>query len=340
MTFHAETKADVVDLIYGVTYQQTLVSGLQLGIFEAVDETPRPAAEIAADLDLDPRNGYRLLRALASLGLLTETRDRQFAISTAGAYLQADHPESLRGLGLLNGEGIEFAGHLPDIVRDGGETAPERALDMSFFDLRAASREFAELFDDAMDSYSRLQAPWIEEIFADVDLADVSHLCDIAGGRGHTLSLLLRDRPHIEGTVLEVPGVVEEQDPPWPRAMGVEDRVSYEAGDMFESVPAADCYVMKYILHDWSDEDCQRLLSSIHDDAPEDARLFCLEQILPGDGSPHVAKLLDIQMMTMTGGRERTLAEYRDLLETGGWEYVDVRSSENGRLGAIEAVPT
>lgn len=119
--------------------------------------------------------------------------------------------------------------------------------------------------------------------------------------------------------------------------MGVDERVSYVAGDMFESVPTADCYVMKSILHDWSDESCKQILSSIHEDAPDDARFFTISHIVPEGGTPHVSTNMDIQMMVNTGGRERTLDEFDTLFEATGWERVDVSYPENRRMGAIEA---
>lgn len=338
--YHVESRADIVELIFSNGYKRILTTGIELDVFEAIGDTPRTADDLSRELNLDAENAYRLFRALASMGLLDEGQDRQFSLTPHGELLQSDHPESVRGLALSNKGSLgPRAEYIPEIVRDGSEPWPQREYDMSFFELFEADSEFAQGFNDAMDSYSKLQSPWIREMFAEEDFQDASKVCDIGGGRG-LISLLLQDRPHLEGMVLEVPSVVEEQDRRWPTQLGVDNRVSYVAGDMSKGVPTADCHVMKYILHDWSDESCKRILSSIHEDAPADARFFTMSHIIPEDGSPHVSKNRDIHMMVDTGGRERTLDEFDTLFEATGWERVDVRYPENRRIGAIEATKT
>jgi hypothetical protein len=148
---------------------------------------------------------------------------------------------------------------------------------------------------------------------------------------------LLRDAPRVEGTVLELPNVVEDEDQHWHGRMGFPNRVDFVAGDFFEEVPTADAYLMKHILHDWSDQECVEILSTIREDASDDACLFVCELVVPGPDQPHLAKLFDIHMMVSGTGRERTEAEYADLFERAGFEHVETHETEEIPMSVVEA---
>ncbi len=336
-----EPKDHMMDLIYGRWRSQTLYAGVKLGVFDVVGGSPKHTVEIADQLDIDRELGYRLLRTLGSLRLLEESSDHRFSITPAGELLQKDHPESLRGITLLEEGPTHYAlwKHLPDIIREGDQNAFEREFGRTGFEHREADPEYAAVFNDAMTSLSQMSTAWTREMLAGHDWSSKSHVCDIGGGHGHLLCTLLKDHPHLEGTVLELPTVVEEEDRLWAPKMGVDDRCVYVAGDMFESVPEADVYLMKYILHDWSDDECHQILSTVRESAPADARLFAIEHVVPDPEMPHFAKLFDIHMMVWGSGRERTTDEYASLYEDTGWEYVETHYPDNELMGAIEAVP-
>lgn len=336
-----DDKDHVMDLIFGRWRSQTLYAGVDLGVFEVVEDRPKHATEIADQIDIDRELGYRLLRALGSLNLLDESADRRFAITPAGELLREDHPGSLRGVALLEEGPAHYAlwKHLPDLVRAGEQNAFVREFDHSGFEHRETDPEYRRVFNDAMSSYSQMSTAWTTEMLSGFDWADVSTVCAVGGGHGHLLCSLLQEHTHLEGTVLEVPNVVEEDEELWAPKMDVEDRCSYVAGDFFESVPEADVYLMKYILHDWSDEECREILSTVHEAAPHDARLFAIEHVVPGPENPHFAKLFDVHMMVWGTGRERTNEEYAGLLDDTGWAYVDTRYPENELMGAVEAKP-
>lgn len=338
----ADTKDQVIDLVFGRWRSQTLYAGVELGVFEVVGDYPKHVVEITDQIDVDRNLGYRLLRALGSLGLLEETADQRFAITAAGELLRADHPESLRGVVLLEEGPVHYAlwTHLPDIVREGEQNAFDREFGHAgFIEHREADPEYADVFNEAMTSYSKMETAWTREMLDGGDFSDASSVCDVAGGRGHLLCSLLQDHPHLEGTVLELPDVVAEDDRLVAPQMGVEDRCTYVAGDMFESVPEADVYLTKNILHDWNDEQCAQILATIREAAPEGSRLFAIERVVPGPETSHFAKLFDVHMLVATDGRERTTEEYSQLLARAGWEYVDTRYPENELVGAVEAVP-
>lgn len=331
----------VMDLIFGRWRSQTLYAGVKLGIFEVLAEGSRSAEEVAEALDLDPDNTYRLLRALGALGLLEERPDGTFALTDEGTLLTRDHPRSLRGVAVLE-EGPEHYAlwtHLQDFVRSGEQGAFEEEHGYKLFEYPDADPAYSQVFDEAMTSYSRLETQAVLEALGEEDLAGVSHLCDVAGGYGYLLSHLLREHPHLTGEVLELPKVVEEAGT-LPEEVGVADRITFTAGDMFEAVPEADGYLMKHILHDWSDEEGARILTNIQEAAPAGAPVFVAEHVVPGPETPHFAKLFDIHMMVATTGRERTVEEYGDLFDRAGMELAGHHTAAGQPMSVVEGRTT
>src|SRR5262249_3754435 len=159
-------------------------------------------------------------------------------------------------------------------------------------------------------------------------------------GGGHCLTLcsLLVQHPHLRGTVLERPHVLPQPDAFWAAKLGVSDRCTYVAGDMFHAVPPADAYMMKRILHNWNDAECDQILATLHRAAPQHGRVLIIEHIVPGPDTPHVAKLFDLHMLILLTGRERTLEEYTRLLAGAGWTYRQTWYPASKRLGVVEAV--
>lgn len=338
----AQPKANLIELIFGRWRSQVLYTGVELGVFEIIEDRPKHAVEIADQLDVDRDLGYRLFRALGSLGLLEEMADRRFSLTSTGELLREDHPESLRGVVLLEEGPAHYAlwTHLPALLREGEQNAFEREFgDAGFVEHREADPEYAAVFDEAMTSFSKMETAWAKEMLDASVFSDAGTVCDVAGGRGYLLSSLLADYPHLEGTVLELPQVVSNEDRLAASEFGVEDRCRYIAGDMFEAVPEAEVYLMKNVLHDWNDDQCTEILSTIREAAPPDSRLFSIERVVPEPDTPHFAKLFDIHMLVATDGRERTTEEFEDLLADAGWEYKETHYPENELMGAIEAAP-
>lgn len=227
--------------------------------------------------------------------------------------------------------------HLGDILREGGPTGFVREFNREFFDHLDRNPAFGEAFNDHMTSMSTQDTDVILEALASYDFSAVSHVCDVGGGHGHLLCTLLASHPHLDGTVLERPSVIADEDRLWAWKLGVAERCTYMAGDMFEQVPAADLYLLKFILHDWDDEKCVRILTNLHEAAPHDGRLFAVEGVVPGPGIPHFAKRLDLAMLVHVGGRERTESEYSSLLERAGWTLEATWVPDDGPLSVLEA---
>src|SRR5262245_4470077 len=333
-------RMDVMETIFGRWRSQILYAGVKLGVFEALGRKEKNAAIIAKELALDPVMSYRLLRALASLGLLREQVGRSFSLTPAGEYLRADHPETLRGITLLE-EGPEHYAiwkHLPNMIRDGRQGGFMREFGRMAFEHPADNPEYADAFDRAMSSYSSAETAGVIDALSGRDFSKISHLCDIGGGQGHLLCSLLRNYAHLKGTIFERAEVLQDKSRLWAKRMNVLERCAYVSGDMFGKVPSADAYILKHIIHDWNDEESVRILSNIRQAAAANARVFIAEYIVPGPETPHFAKLFDIHMLCWGTGRERTGEEYAALLEQAGWSYVDVLYPSVGAIGVVEGV--
>ena len=334
----SEIQGKVMDLIFGRWRSQILYAGVKLGIFDAVGLAPKTASAIADELGLDSGLLYRLLRALGSLELLREGQNRTFSLSEAGELLRADHPQTLRGITLLE-EGPEHYAlwkHLPAMVRDGKQNAFLREFGRMAFDHAVQDAGYAEVFDNAMSSYSSTQAEWVLSALATYDFLKISHVCDVGGGHGYMLCRLLQQYPHLKGTVLERAEVIAEPARLWTGKLGIGDRCQYVAGDMFKAAPAADAYIMKLILHDWNDDECIQILANQRKAATSGGRVFIVEHVIPDPATPHFAKLFDIHMMCWGTGRERTEEEYATLLEKAGWKYVTTWFPPSRAIGVVE----
>ena len=331
----------VVDVIFGRWKSQILYAGVKLGVFDVVNSTPRSAAEIAKELSVDSALSYRLLRALASIGLLREDYNRSFSITSMGELLRSDNPQTLRGVALLE-EGPEHYAiwkHLTTMIRDGKQDGFVREFDQRIFDYAAKHPSYAEVFNQAMNSYSANQTRWVLEALDGYDFSGIQHLCDVGGGHGHLICGLLLRHPSLRGTVLEMEKVIQDKTLLLASKVGIAaDRCNYVGGDMFQEVPSADAYFMKMILHDWDDKECLKILSNIQIAAPTEARLFIVEHVIPGPETPHFSKLFDIHMLCALTGKERTEEEYVALLKQAGFKHVRTYFPPSRIIGVIEAI--
>ena len=327
-----------LDVIFGRWKSQTLYAGVRLGIFDSVSSDSKEAAQIAKEIGLDDAMAYRLLRALASLDFLKEELGGRFSITTQGDLMRKDHPHTLRGIILLEEgpEHYQIWKHLPKMITDGRQNAFVREYGHGAFEYAERNPEYAEVFNQAMSSYSRIYTQWVLEAFDKYDFSNIQHLCDIGGGHGHMLSHILSKYSHMKGSVLELGSVISNKELLWASKMGVGDRCQYIDGDMFREVPSADAHIMKLILHDWNDDECIKILSNIYNGSSDGGRVFIVEHLVPDPKTPHFSKLFDMHMLCWGSGRERTVEEYLGLLQKSGWNYVQTLYPGNGLIGIIE----
>lgn len=334
----SNTADQLMNLIFGRWRSQTLFAGTELGVFDHLDrEKPKQPDQLATELGLDPALLYRLLRAQASLGLLTEDASRGFILTETGDLLRKDHPTSLYPMTRLEEGPQHYAlwKHLPAMVRDGKQNAFVREFGRMAFDYALENRDYAERFKQAMTSYSTVQSSLVVEALRGYDFSSIRTFCDVAGGYGHLMCALLQAVPDMRGIVLDLASVVKDTDELWATKLGLQQRCKYVAGDMFDAVPKADAYSLKMILHDWNDQECIEILSNIRKAANEPARVFIAEHIVPKHDVPHFSKLFDIHMLCWGTGQERTEAQYRALLEQAGWKPTSSYYPANRLIGVL-----
>ena len=332
----SEIVADALNLIHGGWRSRILHAGVELGVFDHVaNDRFKPANTVAKEIRVDAQLLYRLMRALASLGLLVENESRSFATTETGDLFRSDHPDSLRHRILLT-EGPEHSAiwnHLSDIVRDGKQDGFIREFGMPAFQYARAHQHYRSAFDLAMTSHSRVQSSWVLDALKNYDFSTIRTICDIGGGHGHLICTLLEKHPHLSGLVLDLPNVFKDPSQLWGVKLGLQDRCAYVSGDMFKQVPPADAYLLKLILHDWDDEECVEILAN---SCRTRGRVLIIEYIVPGPQEPHFAKLFDIHMMCWGSGRERTEEEYVQLLKAAGYRHYRTWYPSNRTIGIVE----
>ena len=294
-----------------------------LKIPDLLQSGPKSVAELAASTNSNEDALYRVMRALGTEGVFAETAPRTFSLTALSELLCANHPQTLRPMVLWMTCGMHFEifQELGHSVRT-GETLPEKVYGMPCFDYLTKDEEVGELFNNAMTGFSN------NAIGATLEAYDFSWLCgktlvDVAGGHGKVLTEILKKCPEAHGVLFDLEHVVKDGTR-LIEMQGVANRCGTAHGDFFEAVPAGDAYIMKHIIHDWNDERAGTILRNIHKAASPDARLILLECVLTPGLEPQFAKWLDLEMLALPGGRERTEEEYRELLGKAGFKMTRV----------------
>ncbi|HYC77604.1 MAG TPA: methyltransferase [Planctomycetota bacterium] len=324
----------VMDHVTGGWRTQVVAALARFGVADQLANGPRDVAALAqsAGAAIDPF--YRLLRAGASLGILVESPARTFALAEAGMALREGAPGSVRNLAIM----IASPGHwrpwerLEEAART-GKTQTDAALGADIWAYYRDHGPEGEIFSKAMAEMTGLLGDELAEVY---DASWARLAVDVGGGVGSLLASLLRKYPETRGIVFDQPQLGAAAGAYLARA-GVSDRVAFVAGDFFADVPTGgDLYVLKHILHDWDDARCVTLLTHCSRAALPHARLLVVEMPLDADRPDPMTPLLDLNMLLLTGGRERTAAEYESLLKRGGWRLQ--RAVQAGMMSALEAV--
>ncbi|HYH29264.1 MAG TPA: methyltransferase [Pseudonocardia sp.] len=308
----------------------------ELGIADLLQGGPRDADDLAAATGSHAPSLYRLLRALAAIGIFTEDACRRFTLTAMGQYLRRDHPLSVDPAARMFGADYEWRawGELAHSVRTGGNAAVH-ALGCDVWEYRRRHSEDGEIFDATMRTFSRADSV---DLLAAHDFSRYDVIADVGGGTGAVLAALLAAHRSVRGILFDQPHVVAGADPVL-RGAGVADRVTVLPGDFFAYVPpGADAYVLARILHDWPDEDAVRILRRVRAAMGPNGRLLLLESVVGPPNEDALTKFLDLMMLVSAGGRERTEDEWRALLAGGGLELVGTaRATPNKHV--IEAAP-
>jgi ubiquinone/menaquinone biosynthesis C-methylase UbiE len=317
--------AAVLHVLVGYWTSRIVYIAAKLGIPDLLADGPKTAAELATLTHTHAPSLYRVLRALASIGWVTESADGRFTSTPLSAALQTSAPGSLRNLAIteLGEEHYPAWGDLLETVRT-GDLAFNRVFGMPNWQYWTHHDEQAQIFNRAMSEMTAVLEPAVLEL---LDVSAARRIVDVGGGRGTLMSALLRAHPQARGVVCDLPHVIElarEQMADSP----VASRCELVAGDFFQEVPSGgDAYLLKWILHDWDDDRSVTLLKNCRRAIAPDGRLFVIEAVIPEGNAPFMHKLMDINMLVMTGGRERTRAEYASLLQAAGFALERVRDT-------------
>jgi SAM-dependent methyltransferase len=327
---------NLLDLATGGWTTQTLYVAAKLGIPDQLGGGPLRADEVARRVGADPDAVYRLMRALASRGVLRHRRNGTFALTSIGKALRTGTPSSMRDLVLFVGHPLRWEdwGNLLHSVRT-GEPAVKMLRGTDFFDYLNTDTELAESFNNAMTAGSEFS---IYGVLAAYDFNGFRTIVDIGGGHGRLLAMILGKAPGAKGVLFDLPAVVDGAGPELKRA-GVANRCTVASGSFFDSVPeGGDAYLMKAILHDWPDDDALRIMRNIRSAMAPDGKLLLLEAVLPERSSWHIGMLIDLEMLVAVGGRERTHAEWANLLGRAGFRLDRIVETATP-VAIIEAVP-
>jgi hypothetical protein len=323
--------AGMLGLLSGFQASQALFAVAELGVATALLDGPREVDEIAAEVGADADTLGRIIRFLAQLGVFRTSGDT-VEITDLGQTL-ADGPDgSLRSVARYFRQ-THYApfGSLLDTVRT-GEPAATVYFGKPFFDWINENPELAELQNTAMAGFTQNARGDLLDIF---DLPDGATVADIGGADGTLLVELLAERPERRGIVFDLPSTVPAARPTV-LAAGLDDRVEIVAGDFFQSVPAADVYVLSAVLQDWDNAAALRILGNVAKAAPAGARLVVVDMVVPDGNAPHPTKMIDITMLGMLGGRQRSGSEWRQLLADGGFALQRIVVG-SGSYSALEA---
>jgi hypothetical protein len=321
----------------GFQLSACLYVAAKLNIADLVAHERRSTEDLAARTGTNADALYRVLRPLISVGIFAEPEPRVIASSPGAQPLRSDVPGSVHGLALWVADPfmIHIASDLLYSVET-GKPAVEHLYGKPAFECIAAMPRVQEAFNQGMTAISREFAPAVLDAY---DFSAVETLMDVAGGQGYFICKALKRHPKMKGILLDLPHVVESAQSML-CDMGVDDRCQPVAGDFFEEVPSgADTYYLQHIIHDWDDEHALKILRNIRKALAgrKHGRVLIVDAVLPESSEPHPAKLLDLVMLTVPGGRERTEPEWRDLLAKAGFRISRIVPTKVGK-SVIEAL--
>jgi hypothetical protein len=303
-------------LLNGAFVAGALACLARLGIPDLVEHGPKSADEIASQIGVDARALYRLMRATACVGVLSEGADGKFSETLLSAVLRSNANPSLRTFAIMHGREWHGLGwsHLEYCVRT-GKQALDKIYGMPIFQFFEQHPEEGQLFQQSMSDLSTIDGPAVADAYS---FGEIHSIVDVGGGHGLLLATILARNPHLKGTLYDMPHVVAgAKDGPLKPVM---ERCTLASGDMFSSVPAgADAYIMKHIIHDWPDEACIKILKACRKGVNSGGKLLVVDNVIQPGNDFAPGKFLDIQMLIFPGGCERTEKQFRDLFAAAGW---------------------
>ena len=301
-------------MIWGIHISRCVYAGAELGIADLLADGPLSSSEVATATGTHEPSLYRVLRVLAALGVFAERDGGRFELTAIGERLRSGAAGGMRSWATFMEAlgGVRPFEHILETVRT-GRPGMELEHGCGVFEFLAERPEASRVFDEAMSERTAAYAASVAQM---VDFSDTRTVIDVGGGKGTLLVEILRAHAHLTGVLFETPAVAARADALLDAA-DLAPRCEVFAGDFFERVPAhGDCYVLANVLHDWDDTRAIEILRNCRKAMAGTGRVLIIERLIPeGHGDPLPALLSDINMLVITGGQERTNAEYWSLLE-------------------------
>jgi ubiquinone/menaquinone biosynthesis C-methylase UbiE/predicted transcriptional regulator len=324
----------LLQMITASWVSQSIYAAAKLGIADLLKNGPQTIDELATSAGADAQTLYRLMRGLASVGVFTEVKDKYFGLTPLGECLQTGAPQSMRAMASMCGEEHYQAwGNILHSVKT-GECAFKNLYATSFFQYLKQNTEAEQIFCEAMTNYAT-QAHI--SVAATYNFSGIKKIVDVAGGHGTLIASILEANPKMSGVLFDIPEVIEGAKQNI-KAVGLENRCELVAGDFFKSVPSGgDAYILSTVIHDWDDEHSIAILKNCHDAMVENGKLLIVEMVIPPGNEPFFGKMLDLTMLVIHGGRERTKAEYEALFAKAGFKLTNIFPTQSP-LSVIEGV--
>jgi SAM-dependent methyltransferase len=329
----AAVRVRLSEMLFGFMRTQALAVAAKLGIADIVDDEPRDAAEIARRVGANESSLYRLLRFLASEGVFQEVEPGRFTSSRLSDGLQSSAPLTMRYIAIAMGaeqyRGWSEALHA--FVT--GEPGFDRVYGQPYFAYLAEHPDASAVFNRAMaaGTLARIEA------LIGFDWSNHARVADIGGGSGTAIASVLAANPHLQGALFDLPNVVDEAHEILEQA-GVSERCEIVSGDFFtDPLPPADAYMLLQILHDWDDDRARAILRNCRRSIADGGRLLVVDGVVPPGPEPGFLKHMDLHMLVMAGGKERTEDEWRDLLAAEAFEIARIVPA--GPTNLIEVRP-
>lgn len=323
-------------MISGSWIAQAIFVAANLGIADLLRNGPRSSEILAEATGAHPRALYRVLRALASVGIFAADDNGRFSLTPLAEPLRSDWPDSVRPFAIMTGSEWIWRswGEIMHSVRT-EKPAFDQVYGAPLFEYYSKHPEIARIFVEGLTSRSRPENLAVVSAF---DFSRVGTVVDVGGGQGTLLASILAANPNTHGVLFEMPHVIPMSRSTFEQA-GVAERCAFVGGDFFESAPSGgDIYILKKVIHDWDDEQAQSILRTCRAAIPSHGRLLLIELVIPAGNEPSYSKLLDLLMLVYPGGRERTEAEHRSLLASADLGLTRVIPTAS-TVSIIEAVP-
>lgn len=303
--------AVIMQMTMGYMVSQAITVAAKFKLADHLNDGAKTAEQLAELADCHAPSVYRLMRALVSTGVFQQDSENRFSNNPNSDILRSDHPTSLRSMAEMVGNYDHWNSHgnLKHSIKT-GEAAFDFTWGMPVFPFYAEHPDCQVVFDAAMSSFTNGIS---QTVAANYDFSEAKTIADIGGGYGMLVSTILNSHPHLEGILFDQPQVVAGAE--------AADRLKIVEGDFFSEIPVeADIYLMKHIIHDWNDEQSLTILNNLSKSARSGTKLLLIECVVEEENVPSMSKIMDLNMMVMTGGKERTAAEYSQLLEKSGFK--------------------